>query len=121
MRDQVNYPPLEHVEVKKSYLSSCRLIIVDKGSVPEGHYALFVSMVELYNEKCYDLFARQIGRQECKIRQDASGFYTDGCRQVRANSLDEALRIIEAGRQNLTVAATRYNQVASLLIPLSVD
>ena len=80
-------------------------------NVPEGHYALFVSMIELYNEKCYDLFSRQINRQECKIRQDASGFYTDGCRQIRVNSLEEALRIIEAGRQNLTTGATRYNQV----------
>ena len=72
-------------------------------------------MIELYNEKCFDLLRRHNGitRTECKIRQDQEGFYTDGCRQIRVNTIDEALRVIKAGRQNLTVAATQLNKDSS--------
>ena len=76
---------------------------------------MFVTMIELYNEKCFDLLRRHngISRTECKIRQDNEGFYTDGCRQIRVNTIDEALRVIKAGRQNLTVAATQLNKDSS--------
>ena len=72
-------------------------------------------MVELYNEKVYDLLRRTTGitRPECRIRQDTDGFYIDGCRQIRTNNIEEALRVIEAGRQNLTVGATKLNQDSS--------
>ncbi|XP_076057824.1 uncharacterized protein LOC143035120 isoform X2 [Oratosquilla oratoria] len=84
----------------------------------EPVYALFLSVVEIYNEIVYDLLdastPRKNSRTHLNLGEDRKGAtYIKGLREVRIRSLEEALRLLEVSRQNLHFAATKLNHNSS--------
>ena len=80
---------------------------------PEGTYVAFASFYELYNEKVYDLLekpAKNGKRKELQVKGDKKGAYVDKIRQVQIESKEDAYRVLEAGRKNLSVGETRLNK-----------
>ena len=82
----------------------------------DSEFLVFASFVEVYNERIHDLLVPVDGsskRAELRIRQDAKGPFVGGVHQVQISSAHEAYKVIDAGRRNLNVAATRLNEESS--------
>lgn len=89
-------------------------------NVENTDYIIFVSFIEIYKEKIYDLLKNptkdssgEISRPELRIRQDAKGPFVGGSIAVQINSPQEAYKILDAGRKNLNVAKTHLNEESS--------
>ncbi|CAL4091661.1 unnamed protein product, partial [Meganyctiphanes norvegica] len=82
-------------------------------------YAIFVSFAEIYNEYIYDLLekmpaSKKMKRSALMLGEDRNGaIYIKGLREVRVQSCEEAMRLVEVGRQNLHFATTKLNHNSS--------
>ncbi|KAB7501669.1 Kinesin-like protein KIF20A [Armadillidium nasatum] len=82
-------------------------------------YAVFLSFAEIYNEYIYDLLDKSIQSKKGKknplvLGEDRNGsIYIKGIREIRVKSREEALQILEVGKQNLHFAATKLNHHSS--------
>ncbi|RXG52194.1 Kinesin-like protein KIF20A, partial [Armadillidium vulgare] len=82
-------------------------------------YAVFLSFAEIYNEYIYDLLDRNLQSKKGKknplvLGEDLNGsIYIKGIREIRVKSREEALQILEIGKQNLHFAATKLNHHSS--------
>eukprot|EP01147_Barroeca_monosierra_P000538 gene538-7872_t len=96
--------------VKERVAESTRLSVDS-----ECKYSVFVTYIEVYNERIYDLLepppatkdTRRVGK---RLRLDKNGnIYVEGLREIQVESVDEAFRIIGVGRRNRRVAANNLN------------
>ena len=90
-----------------------------------GHFAVWVSFAEIYNENIYDLFEklpevknggndRKPRRLPLKLAEDKNGtVYIKGLKEVAVANTDEAYQLLQSGRKNLQFAATRLNHHSS--------
>lgn len=82
-------------------------------------YAVFISFAEIYNEYIYDLLekmplSKKNKRNPLMLGEDRNAsIYIKGLQEVRVNSADEGLQLLQIGRQNLHFAATRLNHNSS--------
>ncbi|CBY09236.1 unnamed protein product [Oikopleura dioica] len=89
---------------------------MEKAIDNDDEYLVFASFVEIYNERIHDLLApvnASTKRAELRIRQDTKGPFVGGVHQVQISSAQEAYKVIDAGRRNLNIAATRLNEESS--------
>lgn len=93
--------------------------IQDSASPGSTIYAVFVSFAEIYNEYIFDLLekmptSKTNKRNALMLGEDRNGaIYIKGLNEVRVRSADEALQLLDIGRQNLHFAATRLNHNSS--------
>ncbi|XP_045115154.1 kinesin-like protein KIF20B isoform X2 [Portunus trituberculatus] len=81
-------------------------------------YAVFVSFAEIYNEYIFDLLEKipmsKGKRNPLMLGEDYDGaVYIKGLNEVRVRTAEEALQLVNIGRQNLHFAATRLNHNSS--------
>jgi len=82
-------------------------------------YAIFVSFAEIYNEYIYDLLEKmprstKMKRSALMLGEDRNGaIYIKGLREVRVHSCEEAMKLVEVGRNNLHFATTKLNHNSS--------
>ena len=110
-----------------SSVHSQRLKDETKVKIPEngGHFAIWVSFAEIYNENIYDLFEKlpevkngghdhRPRRLPLKLADDKNGaVYIKGLKEVPVTNTDEAYQLLQIGRKNLQFAATRLNHHSS--------
>ena len=78
---------------------------------PEIRYAVAIRMIEIYNEKVYDLLG---GNTQVDARLDASGHVVFPSAVVEeAKSLAQMLEILKRGNQSRRVASTASNEHSS--------
>ncbi len=74
---------------------------------------MWVSFVELYNEKCFDLLSC-MKRNEVKIVSEKGGYsYFKDLTELPVSSEDEAFALYVAGCKKLEVSATLANHTSS--------
>lgn len=77
-------------------------------------YEVFFSMLEIYNERVYDLLSPYWRTRVCKVRQHPKkGFYADGLNEVPVKDVHDIDRRIEQGMKNRTIAETNFNESSS--------
>ncbi|KAK4329451.1 hypothetical protein Pmani_000208 [Petrolisthes manimaculis] len=100
-------------------LSSQCLDESEGGGGSSTMYAIFVSFAEIYNEYIFDLLVKMPNSKSNKrnplvLGEDRNGaIYIKGLQEVRVHSSQEAMRLLDIGRQNLHFAATRLNHNSS--------
>ncbi|XP_063881063.1 kinesin-like protein KIF20B [Scylla paramamosain] len=91
----------------------------DLASLGTTLYAVFVSFAEIYNEYIFDLLekitiSKGNKRNPLMLGEDYNGaVYIKGLNEVRVKTAEEALQLVNIGRQNLHFAATRLNHNSS--------
>lgn len=91
-----------------------KLLQLQESSYPQA--TLFVSYLEIYNEKVYDLLAKDKDTilQDLPIREDqARKIVIPNLSEVPINSMDEFRKTYERGCKNRTTAATSLNSKSS--------
>ncbi|XP_068223044.1 kinesin-like protein KIF20B isoform X2 [Palaemon carinicauda] len=92
---------------------------IDIGDSESTVYAVFISFAEIYNEYIYDLLekiplSKKNKRSPLMLGEDRNAsIYIKGLQEVRVNNAEEALQLLQIGRQNLHFAATRLNHNSS--------
>ena len=75
-------------------------------------FTIKVSMLEIYNEKIQDLLNPL--HNNLKIKESKlAGVFVDDCTEVYVDSAEEMKKVMLAGSQNRTIAATRMNEKSS--------
>ena len=75
---------------------------------------VYVSMLEIYNEKLRDLLMPQKEQKELKIRNDKKlGTYVEGLKRAAVGSYKEIEKCIDTGTNSRTVASTQMNATSS--------
>lgn len=90
---------------------------------PGFQYAVVVSLLEIYNERCYDLFAGppsyQNGafvpdkRQELQIQYENGRVRVNNLKEVTLPDLESAAGVLRVGLQNRQTAMTAANELSS--------
>eukprot|EP00049_Salpingoeca_infusionum_P018096 m.355764 g.355764 ORF g.355764 m.355764 type:complete len:870 (+) comp17333_c0_seq1:119-2728(+) len=89
----------------------------------EVEYDIKVSLMEVYNEKIFDLLTADRSK-DLKIHASPEGTYVGGLIEEQVKTQDDVLRVMETGDQNRTVGATKMNTDSSrshLLLQLTVN
>ncbi len=109
--------PRQRINVSNENLANR---VQDESMVEEidrsGVYAVFVSYVEVYNEKIYDLLERDprsIGKTKSLMGDNYGWQYVHGCVEVEVDSAKEALETFYRGQKRRREAATALNAVSS--------
>ncbi|EGD81236.1 hypothetical protein PTSG_11273 [Salpingoeca rosetta] len=82
---------------------------------PDCKYSVFVTYIEVYNERIYDLLEPPPGKKEKRrvskrLRLDKNkNIYVEGLREIQVETVDEAFRVLGVGRRNRRVAANNLN------------
>ncbi|KAI8883579.1 kinesin-domain-containing protein [Backusella circina FSU 941] len=83
-------------------------------------YSIWISFIEVYNEKIYDLLVSNSKQSNTKRKQLALKYegrtgnkYIHNDIKVRVHSIQEALQIMEVGQKNRQVYSTLMNQSSS--------
>lgn len=84
---------------------------------PSTYYAVFISLIELYNKQVVDLFEdldNDRGRKRKEIREDMRGVsYVANAVEKEVKSADEAIELFNKGLARRTVAKTALNSESS--------
>ncbi|EEB20030.1 rabkinesin-6, putative [Pediculus humanus corporis] len=98
----------------QSRLTDTECSEIDLGSYK---YAVWISMIEIYNEQVYDLLEvpnDRVGRTKLSFRDDEYGnTFIKNLRYVNVSSGHEAFQILQFGRNNLHFAPTALNNSSS--------
>ncbi len=71
-----------------------------------------ISIIEIYNEKIFDLF--DLSRKDLRLRQNKKqGVFVENLTERYINSVDEAMKFIFAGLENRTQGKTNENTFSS--------
>lgn len=79
-------------------------------------YSIWISFVEVYNEKFFDLLLPLTNRNRNKLilAQDKNGnTYVKGLREIFVTSAKEAYEVLKLGQKNLRIASTKLNHQSS--------
>ena len=71
------------------------------------------SFFEIFNERVYDLLSTECLDSNLPVREDTSGVYVEGLKEIQVNNTDEAEQILNEGMSNRHVAATNMNRTSS--------
>ena len=88
----------------------------------EVDYTISVSLLEVYNEKIFDLLVNTRGK-DLKVMNGPHGTYVDGVRQVEVTTQAEVEAVMAQGDKNRSTGATLMNTDSSrshLLLQLTV-
>ncbi|KAA3678929.1 kinesin family member 23 [Paragonimus westermani] len=86
---------------------------------PKALYAVFISLVEVYNNNIFDLLSESSdlnGKAPTThvLREDAQrNIYVSGCVEVEVKSVEDALRIFSTGQKRRHVGQTALNSESS--------
>ena len=91
------------------------LFFIKNERSPDFEYKIYVSMVEIYNEKIRDLLIdpRKAGDISYKIRHGSSGIYVDNLSEKYVQDENDVMKIMKLGMDNRSVTATKSNQQSS--------
>ena len=79
-----------------------------------GDYELRISMVEIYNEKVYDLLVEKRFFKGLTIREKKdNSVFIEGLKKFNVENYEQILKIIEKGNTNRTIASTQMNLTSS--------
>ena len=82
---------------------------------PNIKYEVYVSMLEIYNEKIQDLLVSPNKResQNLKIKEINKEYFVSGLTNLPVDNYESIARIMEKGNDNRTVASTNMNATSS--------
>eukprot|EP00996_Jenningsia_fusiforme_P003646 NODE_443_length_2245_cov_52.212659_g409_i0.p1 GENE.NODE_443_length_2245_cov_52.212659_g409_i0~~NODE_443_length_2245_cov_52.212659_g409_i0.p1 ORF type:complete len:669 (+),score=99.55 NODE_443_length_2245_cov_52.212659_g409_i0:161-2167(+) len=76
-------------------------------------YSVFVSCLEMYNERLVDLLCEPRERKDLRIVEEAGEMNVRGLTEIEATGPDHGLALVRAARRNLQVGQTRLNADSS--------
>ena len=107
----------EVVSARTDLLESWPSLQSDDSSV---RFMLWASFAEIYNEQIFDLLessvvpaARSTRPSTLQLRDGDGRPYISGLREVQVVSAEEAWQLVQIGRENQHIAATRLNRASS--------
>ncbi|VVC87079.1 unnamed protein product [Leptidea sinapis] len=113
---KVSIAPLKDKYRRMSTQLSSNMAISNLDITNDSNYFVWVSFIEIYNEKIYDLLtiSERRNTSNLAIREDSNGnVYVKGATQAFVRSGEEAYDVMVAGKLNLQVAATGVHAESS--------
>ncbi|XP_050678779.1 uncharacterized protein LOC126975038 isoform X2 [Leptidea sinapis] len=113
---KVSIAPLKDKYRRMSTQLSSNMTISNLDITNDSNYFVWVSFIEIYNEKIYDLLtiSERRNTSNLAIREDSNGnVYVKGATQAFVRSGEEAYDVMVAGKLNLQVAATGVHAESS--------